>query len=114
MLWPVTVAGAGLGGLIGGIPGGVFGAVLGHALDRHWQLQRWSDLPRRWREMTGREASFEKYCFYVWGGWLRPRAEFCRCTCNWPEILCSNIALATRHVCKQCNGSIKARHRTGV
>ena len=67
MLWTVTVAGAGLGGLIGGIPGGVFGAVLGHALDRHWQLQRWSDLPRRWREMTGREASFEKILFLCLG-----------------------------------------------
>lgn len=67
MLWPMTVAGAGLGGLIGGVPGGIFGAVLGHALDRHWQLQRWSDLPRRWRELTGRAASFEQVLFLCLG-----------------------------------------------
>lgn len=67
MLWPVTVVGAALGGAIGGVSGGIFGAVLGHALDRHWQLQRWSDLPRRCRELTGREASFEKVLFLCLG-----------------------------------------------
>lgn len=67
MLWPVTVVGAALGGAIGGVPGGIFGAVLGHALDRHWQLQRWSDLPRRWREFSGREASFEQVLFLCLG-----------------------------------------------
>lgn len=67
MLWPVTVIGAALGGSIGGVPGGIFGAVLGHALDRHWQLQRWSDLPRRCRELLGREASFEQVLFLCLG-----------------------------------------------
>ncbi|WP_022961613.1 co-chaperone DjlA [Halopseudomonas pelagia] len=67
MLWPVTVVGAALGGAIAGIPGGIFGAVLGHALDRHWQLQRWSDLPRRWRELSGREAGFEQVLFLCLG-----------------------------------------------
>lgn len=67
MLWPVTVVGAALGGGIAGVPGAVFGAVLGHALDRHWQLQRWSDVPRRWRELTGREAGFEQVLFLCMG-----------------------------------------------
>lgn len=67
MLWPVTVVGAALGGAIGGIPGGIFGAVLGHALDRHWQLQRWHDLPRRFRELAGTEASFEQTLFLCLG-----------------------------------------------
>lgn len=67
MLWPVTVVGAALGGSIGGVPGGIFGAVLGHALDRHWQLQRWSDLPRRLRELAGTEASFTQVLFLCLG-----------------------------------------------
>lgn len=67
MLWPVTLIGAALGGALGDVSGGIFGAVLGHALDRHWQLQRWSDVPRRCRELTGREASFEKVLFLCLG-----------------------------------------------
>jgi len=47
VLWPATLIGILLGTVAAGLPGAVLGGVLGQALDRHWRLQRWSDLPQR-------------------------------------------------------------------
>lgn len=68
MLWPVTVAGAILGVWIGDVPGLILGAVLGHALDRHWRLKRWSELPARLRQIFIAEPpSFEQILFLCLG-----------------------------------------------
>ncbi len=63
MLWPVTVTGLVLGAVVAGVPGGILGGVLGHALDRHWRLQRWSDLPRQ----LGLKPPFERVLFLCLG-----------------------------------------------
>lgn len=68
MLWPVTIAGVLLGAWVGDVPGAILGAVLGHALDRHWRLQRWSELPGRLRQTFGSErATFEQILFLCLG-----------------------------------------------
>ncbi len=68
MLWPVTVVGAMVGALIGDLPGAILGSVLGHALDRHWRLQRWSELPVRLRQtFRGERATFEQILFLCMG-----------------------------------------------
>jgi DnaJ like chaperone protein len=68
MLWPVTLAGAVLGVWIADVPGAILGAVLGHALDRHWRLKRWAELPERLRQTFGSErASFEHILFLCLG-----------------------------------------------
>ena len=68
MLWPVTITGAILGAWIGDVPGAILGAVLGHALDRHWRLKRWAELPERLRQTFGSErASFEHILFLCLG-----------------------------------------------
>ncbi|WP_341708579.1 DnaJ domain-containing protein [Halopseudomonas sp.] len=67
MLWPVTVLGALVGGLGGAVPGAVLGAVVGHALDRHWQLRHWRDLPDRLAQLRGAGNSFERVLFLCMG-----------------------------------------------
>jgi DnaJ like chaperone protein len=68
MLWPVTLAGAVLGVWIADVPGAILGAVLGHALDRHWRLKRWAELPKCLRQTFGFErASFERILFLCLG-----------------------------------------------
>lgn len=68
MLWPVTVAGAVLGAWVGDVPGAILGAVLGHALDRHWRLKRWSELPARLRQTFAPERpGFEQILFLCLG-----------------------------------------------
>ncbi|SDT87479.1 TerB family tellurite resistance protein [Halopseudomonas salegens] len=67
MLWPVTLAGGLLGAAAAGIPGALLGAVLGHALDRHWRLRRWTDVPVRLRALGGRKLSFERVLFLCLG-----------------------------------------------
>ena len=63
MLWPMTLAGVVLGGVVAGLPTAVLGGVLGHALDRHWRLQRWSDLPLR----LGLRPDFARILFQCLG-----------------------------------------------
>lgn len=63
MLWPVTLLGGVLGATVAGLPGAILGAVLGHALDRHWRLQHWADLPQR----LGLRPSFEQVLFLCLG-----------------------------------------------
>lgn len=63
MLWPMTLAGVVLGGVVAGLPTAVLGGVLGHALDRHWRLERWSDLPQR----LGLRPAFEQVLFQCLG-----------------------------------------------
>lgn len=67
MLWPVTAAGGVLGAVVAGIPGALLGAVLGHALDRHWRLRRWTDVPARLRVLAGRKLVFERVLFLCLG-----------------------------------------------
>lgn len=67
MLWPVTVLGAAVGGFAGGLPGAMLGAVLGHALDRHWRLRRWADLPRKLAELRSQGSRFEQVLFRCMG-----------------------------------------------
>ncbi len=68
MLWPVTVVGALLGAWVGDVAGAILGAVLGHALDRHWRLKRWSELPDRVRQTFGAErVAFEQILFLCLG-----------------------------------------------
>lgn len=67
MLWPVTVAGVLLGGLVAGVPGGILGGVLGHALDRHWGLRRWSDLPSQVVRWLGLKPDFQQVLFRCLG-----------------------------------------------
>ncbi|OWL89625.1 DnaJ domain-containing protein [Halopseudomonas aestusnigri] len=67
MLWPVTVLGALVGGLGGAVPGAILGAVVGHALDRHWQLRHWRDLPERLAQVRGAGNSFERVLFLCVG-----------------------------------------------
>ncbi|HDZ54985.1 MAG TPA: molecular chaperone DjlA [Pseudomonas xinjiangensis] len=67
MLWPVTLAGALIGGLAAGASGCILGVVLGHALDRHWNLRRWSDVPGRVREFAGRNHSYQTVLFMCLG-----------------------------------------------
>lgn len=67
MLWPVTVVGALVGGLGGALPGALLGAVVGHALDRHWRLRRWSDLPARLAELRTGDSGFERVLFLCLG-----------------------------------------------
>ena len=67
MLWPVTVLGAVVGGLGGAVPGAVLGAVVGHALDRHWQLRHWRDLPDRLAQLRSAGNSFERVLFLCLG-----------------------------------------------
>ena len=67
MLWPVTVMGALVGGLGGALPGALLGAVVGHALDRHWQLRRWRDLPIRLAELRTGPTDFERVLFLCLG-----------------------------------------------
>lgn len=63
MLWPMTLLGAMLGGAVAGLPTAVLGGVLGHALDRHWRLKHWSDLPSR----LGLRPAFEQILFQCLG-----------------------------------------------
>lgn len=67
MLWPVTVAGVLLGGVVAGVPGGILGGVLGHALDRHWGLQRWTDLPAQLARRLGLKPDFQQVLFMCLG-----------------------------------------------
>ena len=67
MLWPVTVVGALVGGLGGALPGALLGAVVGHALDRHWRLRRWSDLPARLADLRTGDSGFERVLFLCLG-----------------------------------------------
>ena len=67
MLWPVTVAGVLLGGVIAGAPGGILGGVLGHALDRHWGLRRWSELPSQLARWLGLKPEFHQVLFLCLG-----------------------------------------------
>ena len=67
MLWPVTVLGAVVGGLGGALPGALLGAVVGHALDRHWRLRRWRDLPARLAELRLGDSGFERVLFLCLG-----------------------------------------------
>ena len=67
MLWPVTVVGALVGALGGALPGALLGAVVGHALDRHWRLRRWSDLPARLAELRTGDSGFERVLFLCLG-----------------------------------------------
>ncbi|PKM30900.1 MAG: co-chaperone DjlA [Gammaproteobacteria bacterium HGW-Gammaproteobacteria-11] len=67
MLWPVTLVGILLGGALAAVPGAILGAVLGQALDRHWRLQRWSDLPKRLGQLGGQVQSFEQLLFQCMG-----------------------------------------------
>lgn len=68
MLWLVTVLGAILGAWIGDLPGAILGAVLGHALDRHWRIRHWSELPARLRQTFGVEpVQFEQVLFLCLG-----------------------------------------------
>lgn len=63
MVWPLTLLGVVLGGLIAGVPTAVLGGVLGHALDRYWGLARWSDLLQR----LGLRPGFEQVLFQCLG-----------------------------------------------
>lgn len=63
MLWPVTLGGIVLGGLTAGLPGAILGGVLGQALDRHWRLQHWADLPQR----LGLRPEFNQVLFLCLG-----------------------------------------------
>ncbi|MFN3579873.1 MAG: co-chaperone DjlA [Pseudomonas sp.] len=67
MLWPITLGGAVLGGLVGELPGLLLGGLLGHALDRHWGLRRWSDVPQRWRAANEKAFSYERILFMCLG-----------------------------------------------
>ncbi|WP_373185761.1 co-chaperone DjlA [Halopseudomonas sp.] len=68
MLWPVTIAGAVLGAWLGDVPGAILGGVLGHALDRHWRIRRWSELPSRVRQTFATQPlSFEQILFLCLG-----------------------------------------------
>lgn len=67
MYWPVTLAGAAAGAAIGGLAGALLGALLGHALDRYWNLKRWSDVPKRLREGLVRRNAFERVLFLCLG-----------------------------------------------
>lgn len=67
MLWPVTVVGVLLGSAIAGVPGGILGGVLGHALDRHWGLRRWSELPAQLGRRLGLRPEFQQVLFLCLG-----------------------------------------------
>ena len=67
MLWPVTVAGVLLGSAVAGVPGGILGGVLGHALDRHWGLRRWSEVPAQLGRWLGLRPEFEQVLFLCLG-----------------------------------------------
>ena len=63
MLWLMTLLGVVLGGLLAGLPTAILGGVLGHALDRHWRLRHWSDLPQR----LGLRPDFSQVLFQCLG-----------------------------------------------
>lgn len=63
MLWPLTLGGIALGAVVAGVSGAILGGILGHALDRHWQLRRWSDLLQR----LGLRPDFEQVLFLCLG-----------------------------------------------
>lgn len=63
VVWLFTLIGVLSGGVIAGVPTAVLGGVLGHALDRHFRLRRWSDLPQR----LGMRPSFEQVLFQCLG-----------------------------------------------
>lgn len=63
MVWPLTLLGVVVGGFIAGVPTAILGGVLGHALDRHWRLSRWSDIPLR----LGLRPAFEQVLFQCLG-----------------------------------------------
>lgn len=67
MLWPLTVAGVLLGSAVAGVSGGILGGVLGHALDRHWGLRRWSQLPAQFARWLGLRPDFSQVLFLCLG-----------------------------------------------
>lgn len=67
MLWPLTVAGVLLGSAVAGVSGGILGGVLGHALDRHWGLRRWSQLPAQLARWLGLRPDFNQVLFLCLG-----------------------------------------------
>lgn len=67
MVWPLTMLGALLGVWLAGVPGAILGGMLGHALDRYWQLRRWSDLPMQLARLLGLYPAFEQVLFLALG-----------------------------------------------
>lgn len=63
MLWPATLIGIVLGTAVAELPGAILGGVLGQALDRHWRLQHWSDVPQR----LGLRPDFHQVLFLCLG-----------------------------------------------
>lgn len=62
MIWPGTLAGAGIGYAIADIPGAMLGALLGQALDRRLKLYSWAHLRER---LGGRPAVHDDELLFV-------------------------------------------------